>query len=103
MHTYLGGTRLVTVIHVNMVCGKVYRCSSRVFSIVSTKFHVNQEKRFSYEFSVEELLVLLSLCGYLGEIESGKKNPCAELFVYMLFLLSLRNLVSGSARPIFKS
>ena len=48
----------------------LHRCSSWVFSIASTKFHLDRERRFSYEFIVEKL-VLLSFHGYLGEIESG--------------------------------
>ena len=44
-----------------------------VFSIVSTKFHIDRERRFLYELSVEKL-VLLSFRGYLGEIESENKK-----------------------------
>ena len=42
-------------------------------SIVSTKFHVDRERRVLYEFSVEKL-VLLSFGGYLGDIEWEKKK-----------------------------
>ena len=52
-------------------------------SALSTKFHLDRERRFLYEFSVEKL-VLLSFRGYLGEIESGKKKML-EFFVYFLF------------------
>ena len=44
-----------------------------VFSIVSTKFHLDRKRWFIYEFSVDKL-VFLSFRGYLGEIESGEKN-----------------------------
>ena len=49
------------------------RFSSRVFSIVSTKFHLDRGRPFFYEFSVEKF-VILSFREYLGDIESAKKD-----------------------------
>ena len=42
-----------------------------VFSIVSTKFHIDRERRFLYELSVEKL-VFVNFRGCLGQIESEK-------------------------------
>ena len=52
-------------------------------SIVSTKFQLDRERRYLQGFCVEKL-VLLSFRGYLGEIESEKKetsNCSYTLFV----------------------
>ena len=42
----------------------LYRRSPFVVSIVSTKFHIDRERQFLYEFSLEKL-VFLSFSGYL--------------------------------------
>ena len=79
----------------------LYRRSTWVFSIISIRFHLDRERRFLYEFSVEKL-VLTSFRGYLGEIESGGgKAKKMQFFIYFFFLMC--NVVSGSALPIFKS
>ena len=71
----------------------------RVFSIVSTIFYLDRERRYLHEFCVDKL-VLLSFGGYLGEMESEKK----ELrIVHILFLWGMGNVVSGSALQFFKS
>ena len=51
--------------------------SSRVFSIGSTKFHLDRIFLFLHRFFFFRLekLVLLSLRGYLDEIESEKTRP----------------------------
>ena len=42
-------------------------------SALSTKFHLDRERRFLYDFSVKKL-VLLSFRGYLDEIKYEKKR-----------------------------
>ena len=65
--------------------GGVCRCSSCVFSIVSTKFHLDREHRLLYEFSGQKLMLLRSR-GYLGEIESAKTKvynfSCTFFFAF---------------------
>ena len=51
----------------------LHRSSPRLFSTVSTKFHLDRKRQLSYEFSVKKL-VFLGFRGYLGEIESQKKK-----------------------------
>jgi len=48
----------------------LYKYSSWVFSIIFN-FHLDRERRFLHEFCVE-MLVLWSVRGYVGEIESEK-------------------------------
>ena len=67
-------------------------------SIVSTKFHIDRERRFLYEFSVEKL-VFLSSPGYIGEIESEKK----KLGFFHIIHICMCRVVSGSVHPKFKS
>ena len=61
-----------------------------VFSIVSTKFHLDRERRFLHEFSVEKL-VLLSFRGYLGEIKSARK----KLEIFSIFFFACAVLCQG--------
>ena len=67
----------------------------RAFSIVSTNFHLDRQRRFLYEFIFEKL-VLLSFSEYLGEIESGKKKP-HKISKYVFFLHEVQGRVRGSA------
>ena len=76
-----------------------YRCSPCGFSIVSTNFHSDRERRFLFGFSVEKL-VFLSFRGCLGEIESRKKS--LRIFHIRLFVLHVQCCVRGSVHPIFK-
>ena len=69
----------------------LYRCSPCVFSIASTKFHIDRERRFLYEFIVEKL-VFWGFRGYLGESESEK--IISEFFIHFFFWM--RSVVSGS-------
>ena len=74
--------------------GNLYRCSSCVFSIVSTKFHLDREHRLLCEFSVQKLM-LLRFRGYLGDIESAKQKSL-EFFMYFFFRIYLQCCVRVS-------
>ena len=60
----------------------LYRCSSRVFSIVSTKFHLDRERRFYTN------LVWKSWCFWVFadiSARSESENKTLECFVYLFF------------------
>ena len=48
-----------------------------------TNFHLDRERRYLYEFSLQKL-VLLRFRGYLGEIDSGEKK-LNNFFMYFFF------------------
>ena len=64
-----------------------------LFSIASTKFHLDRERRVLYEFSVEKF-VLLSFGGYVGVIDSKKKN--LQFFIYFFLHVQCGVRVSAS-------
>ena len=86
---------------------KFYRCSTTgVFSIVSTKFHVDRERRFFYEFSMEKL-AFLSFRGYVsrpdrvGKKQTNEKNSVLLIYQYLFFCMC--SVVSGPVCIQFSS
>ena len=69
-----------------------------VFSIVSTNFYLDRERRYLQEFGVDKL-VLLSFGGYRGEIESQKK----ELRIVRILLLGEWAMLCQGQRFNFSS
>ena len=76
----------------NETCNDVLLVPSALYP---PKFHIDRERRFLYEFSVEKLGVL-SFRGYLGVIESEKEIRIFRILFFLHMKCGVRVSASNS-------